>query len=56
MKHGSNSENSTIAKGGWSDWVVTGKHDSAWRATRLYVSGGEVRPRNMAIRIWKRAG
>ena len=55
--------NQTIPKGGWSGWSYTGysKFGDDWKyyssmMSRFHVSGGEVRPRNMAIRIWKRTG
>jgi hypothetical protein len=50
--------NITIPKEGWSDWTITGhytKDDAITRLTRFQTSGKEVRPRNMAIRVWKRA-
>ena len=49
-------ENNTISKGEWSGWVYTGSSSGTSRYTRFYMTGGEVRPRNMAIRIWKRTG
>ena len=47
---------------GWSSWVATanndhysGSHLSYWSyALRFNVTGGEVRPKNTAIRIWER--
>lgn len=42
--------------GGWSSWISTGSTSavSHW-ALQFLVSTGEVRPRNSAIRIWKRS-
>jgi hypothetical protein len=54
--------NQTIPKGEWSDWGFIGRanvvqSNFVWDVmSRFLVSGGEVRPCNMAIRIWKRAG
>jgi len=42
-------------KGGWSDWIYSGGQDGSSRHLRFQISDGEVRPRNMAIRIWKRS-
>ena len=44
-----------------SDWIYTGDYSKSTAYghsvhLRFAVSGGEVRPRNMAIRIWKRTG
>ncbi len=54
--------NQTIPKGEWSDWSFTGRANGinssfVWDVmSRFHVSGGEVRPLNMAIRVWKRDG
>jgi Lectin C-type domain len=48
--------NNTIPRGGWSNWVFNGGNSGEEVDMRFQVSGGEVRPRNMAIRVWKRAG
>jgi hypothetical protein len=42
--------------GEWSDWIYSGSQDGSGRHLRFKMSGGEVRPRNMAIRVWKRTG
>ena len=49
-----------VIPGVWSEWVnsdfhVAGNHDTLSQF-RFKVSGGEVRPRKMAIRVWKRTG
>jgi len=58
-KHrGVGDSNATIPITGRSDWVYTGKDSSTnhgrWMSLKL--TTGEVRPRNMAIRIWQRTG
>ena len=51
-----------MVKGGWSEWIWTsdvfhGEMDPSDRYYKSYhVSNDEVRPRNQAIRIWKRIG
>jgi hypothetical protein len=46
--------------GAWSNYVFTGAHPGAPPDDHMYIkfqmSDGEVRPRNMAIRVWKRTG
>jgi hypothetical protein len=48
--------------GGWSANIYSAEKDSDRTGNnynnglRYYMNGGEVRPRNMAIRIWKRTG
>jgi len=44
------------ANGDWSDYVFTSCHDtcSYYDSLRFKLTAGEVRPRNLAIRIWKR--
>jgi hypothetical protein len=49
-----NWNNKSIPKEGVSQWSITGS--SAGVGIRFHSLGGEVRPRNMAIRIWKRIG
>jgi hypothetical protein len=51
----SNWWNNTIPREGWSNWVITGWTGQV-NFIRFQMSGGEVRPRNMAIRVWKRTG
>jgi len=43
--------------GGWSGRVKSGDHPDwgDWAALRFHTQGGEVRPRNMAMRLWKRS-
>jgi hypothetical protein len=42
-------------KSDWSDWIFTGFNEGKNSVmNRFYYSGGEVRPKNMAIRVWKR--
>lgn len=43
---------------GWSDRVYSGSDcdKATWYYLQFYTSGGEVRPRNMAVKIWKRIG
>jgi len=47
-----------IVPGIWSDQVHTGnlRASNFYASLKFYVSSAEVRPRNMAIRIWKRIG
>ncbi len=45
-----------IASGSWSSWLRVGGHVNNTNSIQFYVSGGEVRPRNYAVRIWKRTG
>jgi hypothetical protein len=42
--------------GGASDWINFGQPKDDGVCTKVSMSGGEVRPLNMAIRVWKRAG
>jgi hypothetical protein len=43
-------------KVGWTDWFETGAATSNnGRFSRFKITGDEVRPRNMAIKIWKRS-
>ena len=47
----------SLHSSGWSEYIHTGIgyiHDGKEMYHRFEVSGGEVRPRNQAIRIWKR--
>lgn len=49
--------NATIEKGVWSNWIYTGAFSPSLQQYYLQnflVSNTEVRPRNVAIRIWKR--
>jgi hypothetical protein len=48
--------NGTLPIGTWSKWMVTGNRGGESMDTRFYISDSEVRPRNMAIRVWKRSG
>jgi hypothetical protein len=48
--------NITIPKTGLSNWIMSGGWDGTPKYVSFSLSGGEVRPRNMAIRIWKRTG
>ena len=44
-----------INPGDWSEQIYTGKPGGTFKdGLRFMVSAGEVRPKNMAIRIWKR--
>jgi hypothetical protein len=52
-------ESTKVASNSWSDYVITGNTEGPCgkdRGMRFHISGGEVRPRNMAIRVWKRIG
>ncbi len=42
------------ANGGWSKNIWLGGIDGKPKSMNFMVSSGEVRPRNQAIRIWKR--
>lgn len=44
----------SLTPGFWSNYANSGGYDGHWVGMKFYVSSGEVRPRNMAIRIWKR--
>lgn len=46
----------SLPAGAWSPWVSMGEENSInqYASRRYYTSGGEIRPRNTAIRIWKR--
>jgi hypothetical protein len=49
--------NVLIKPGEWSENIYSGSHGGGpdqHYVMRFYMSSGEVRPRNMAIRIWKR--
>jgi len=48
----------SITPGTWSEKILTGSEYSRDndRLLKFFVSNDEVRPRNMAIRIWKRVG
>ncbi|CAK9254333.1 unnamed protein product [Sphagnum jensenii] len=48
--------NTTIPKIGLSEWIRSGDSTGISRYMSFKLSDGEVRPRNMAIRIWKRTG
>ena len=44
-----------------SGWIHTGSNSQSYylineKYLRFHLSGGEVRPRNMAVRVWKRTG
>ncbi len=39
---------------GWSDWIYTGSRHNRSTYIRFLSSGGEVRPKNMAIKVWER--
>ncbi len=56
MGHQDECRNNTIPKEGWSYWNYIGGSSGTTLEMSFKVSGGEVRPRNMAIRIWKRTG
>ncbi|CAG2102107.1 unnamed protein product [Medioppia subpectinata] len=43
-----------VPSSGWSPLVITGGWKGSWVLSKYYVSGGEVRPRNQAVRIFKR--
>jgi hypothetical protein len=45
-----------VIPGSWSPYVFAGKFESPNNHLRFLVSSGEVRPRNMAIRVLERAG
>jgi hypothetical protein len=47
-------EEAIIANGDWSKNVYSGSGSGTHYAMSFKVSSGEVRPRNQAIRIWKR--
>jgi hypothetical protein len=54
-------QNIDLPANGWSNEIDLGEvtigDGFTWYNTlRFFVSDGEVRPRNMAIRIWKRTG
>jgi hypothetical protein len=42
-------------KVGWTDWFETGSKGNIRRYSRFKITGDEVHPRNMAIKIWKRS-
>lgn len=44
----------TLIKGEWSQKLYTGGVSGDNTVIQLYTTSGEVRPRNMAIRIWRR--
>ena len=47
----------SIGKSLTTNWIYTGDRvNSNWVHSRFTTSGGEVRPKNMAIRVWKRSG
>ena len=50
--------NTTLNVGEASDWVYTGNNAgyTDHRYVRFVTSSGEVRPSNMAVRVWKRVG
>ena len=51
-----------LPKQGWSSWVqsayneiLSGQWLTSWRyKLRFHTTGGEVRPKNTAVRLWKR--
>jgi hypothetical protein len=45
-----------ITPGKYSQWLSTGGSNAASSSINFLVSEGEVRPRNMVIRVWKRTG
>lgn len=44
----------STTKAGWTNWLGVAGELGVWRTIRFKVQGGEVRPSNYAIRIWKR--
>ena len=48
------SDNIVIPKNGASDWTYTGGTDRKEGYIRFETSGDEVRPINMAIKVWRR--
>ncbi len=45
----------TCPESGWSEWIWFGNSEGGRSIfNQFYYSGGEVRPRNMAIKVWKR--
>lgn len=47
----------SFTKGKWSDWLYSGGNEGTYHYSwRLHLAPGEIRPRNMALRIWKRIG
>ena len=50
-----------IPREGWSGWVLSAfndRYNAPWLhkwycALRFHITGGEVRPKNTAVRIWK---
>jgi len=48
----------SFPKNGWSDWVFTGSwvvlSDPTATFTRFFNSGGEIHPKNIAIKVWQR--
>jgi len=44
----------TIKSNDWSNWVYSGSGDGNDYFLRFKSSGGEVRPRNQAVKVWKR--
>ena len=50
---GNRTDNNILPIGNWSDWSYTGASEGTTRYTRFRTSGGEVRPKNMAVRVWK---
>ncbi len=54
MDNSFKSWNSEVIPGSWSPWITTGTWSGDNIQTQFLLSSGEVRPRNKAIRIWKR--
>ena len=48
--------NITIPLSGPSQWILTGSAGSPARYVNFELSSGEVRPKNMAIKVWRRVG
>ena len=46
--------NTTVPLHGPSKWFFTGKAESPDNFLSIELSGGEVRPKNMAMKIWRR--
>ncbi len=51
---GTDSDSMQVIPGTWSSYMFTGKFESPNNHLRFFVSSEEVRPRNKAMRIWKR--
>ncbi|CAK9251433.1 unnamed protein product [Sphagnum jensenii] len=58
LGHQPSTSNFSVIPGNVGGWAYTGPYDYGnskdWTGIRFLISSGEVRPRNKAMRIWKR--